>query len=61
MLPRLLSGSGGAIVEQFDAAGYPGWDLFFLISGIASLAALLFLPLIARARPREPDEAEVSA
>jgi PAT family beta-lactamase induction signal transducer AmpG len=59
MLPRLLSGSGGAIVEQFDAAGYPGWDLFFLISGIASLAALLFLPLIARARPREHDEEPV--
>jgi PAT family beta-lactamase induction signal transducer AmpG len=56
MLPRLLAGAGGTIVERFDAAGLPGWDVFFLISGIASLAAILFLPLIARARPREPDE-----
>jgi len=52
LLPRLLSGSGGAMVESFDAAGYNGFDLFFLISGIASLAAILFLPLIGRARPR---------
>ncbi len=52
LLPRLLSGSGGAMVESFDAAGYRGFDIFFLISGLASLAAILFLPLINRARPR---------
>jgi PAT family beta-lactamase induction signal transducer AmpG len=57
LLPRLLSGSGGAMVESFDAAGYNGFDLFFLISGIASLAAILFLPFIARATPRPPEEA----
>jgi MFS transporter, PAT family, beta-lactamase induction signal transducer AmpG len=56
LLPRLLSGAGGAMVESFDQAGYRGWDLFFLLSGILSLAALLFLPLIGRAKPR-PDDA----
>ena len=56
LLPRLISGSGGAMVERFDAAGYNGFDLFFILSGVLSLAAILFLPLIGRARPREPDE-----
>jgi PAT family beta-lactamase induction signal transducer AmpG len=55
LLPRLISGSGGAMVERFDAAGHDGFQLFFLISGALSLAAILFLPLIGRARPREPD------
>jgi hypothetical protein len=31
--------------------------MFFLLSGILSLAALLLLPLIARARPRPADDA----
>jgi PAT family beta-lactamase induction signal transducer AmpG len=56
MLPRLLSGAGGAMVEQFDRAGYNGWDMFFLLSGVLSLAALLLLPLIARAKPRPIDD-----
>ena len=56
LLPRLLSGSGGAMVETFEQAGYNGFDLFFIFSGVASLAALLFLPVIRRVRPREPDE-----
>jgi PAT family beta-lactamase induction signal transducer AmpG len=55
LLPRLLSGAGGAIVEGLDRAGYPGFDLFFLLSGVLSLAALVFLPVIAKARPRAPD------
>ena len=55
LLPRLLSGAGGAMVEAFNKANLPGWDLFFLISGIASLAAILLLPLIAGAKPREAD------
>jgi MFS transporter, PAT family, beta-lactamase induction signal transducer AmpG len=55
LLPRLLSGSGGAMVESFNAAGYRGFDIFFLISGFASLAAILFLPLINRARPTPLD------
>ena len=44
------------MVESFDAAGYNGFDLFFLLSGIASLGAILFLPLISRARPRPRDD-----
>lgn len=56
MLPRLLSGAGGAMVEQFDRAGYNGWDMFFLLSGVLSLAALLLLPLIRRAEPRPIDD-----
>lgn len=56
LLPRLLSGAGGGIVEAFDRAGYRGFDLFFILSGVLSLAALLFLPVIARARPRPSDD-----
>lgn len=57
LLPRLLSGAGGSIVARFDEAGYRGFDIFFLLSGVLSLAALLFLPLIARAKARPSDEA----
>jgi PAT family beta-lactamase induction signal transducer AmpG len=56
MLPRLLSGAGGSIVTTLDQAGYSGFDLFFILSGVLSLAAILFLPIIARARPRPPDD-----
>jgi len=56
LLPRLLSGAGGAIVEAFDRAGYPGFDLFFILSGVLSLAAIPFLPVVVRARPRPSDE-----
>ncbi|HYJ31090.1 MAG TPA: permease, partial [Allosphingosinicella sp.] len=56
LLPRLLSGSGGAMVERFEAAGYDGFALFFILSGVLSLAAILFLPLIARARPRPRED-----
>ena len=55
LLPRLLSGSGGVMVETFDRAGYDGFDMFFILSGVASLAAILLLPVIAGARPRPPD------
>ena len=56
LLPRLLSGAGGAMVASFDRAGYNGFDLFFILSGVVSLAALLFLPVITRARPRPADD-----
>jgi PAT family beta-lactamase induction signal transducer AmpG len=55
LLPRLLSGAGGTVVERLDARGLPGFDLFFLASGAISLAAMLFIPLVARARAREDD------
>ena len=46
LLPRLLAGAGGGIQKQI------GWDGFFTLSGTLSLAAVLFLPFIARAAPR---------
>ena len=56
LLPRLLSGAGGSIVEALDRAGYRGFDLFFILSGVLSLAALFFLPMITRARARPADD-----
>ena len=56
LLPRLLSGAGGVMVQRLDQSGYRGFDLFFILSGVLSLAAILLLPLIARARPRSPDD-----
>mgnify|MGYP004499922825 CR=1 FL=1 len=55
LLPRLLSGAGGTVVERLDAAGHNGFDLFFLGSGVISLAAILFLPILARIHPRRDD------
>lgn len=55
LLPRLLSGAGGAIVKAFDEAGWNGFDLFFILSGVLSLAAIPFLPVLARIRPRPDD------
>ncbi|WP_374943227.1 permease [Sphingomonas sp.] len=55
LLPRLLSGAGGVVVERLDRAGYAGFDLFFLASGLVSLAAIAFLPALARIRPRADD------
>jgi MFS transporter, PAT family, beta-lactamase induction signal transducer AmpG len=55
LLPRLLSGAGGSIVKTLDDAGYNGFDLFFILSGVLSLAAILFLPFLARIKPRPDD------
>jgi PAT family beta-lactamase induction signal transducer AmpG len=55
LLSRLLSGAAGKIVTDLDAIGYSGFDLFFFASGVLSLAALVFLPLLARAKPRPDD------
>ena len=49
LLPRLLAGAGGTMV------GAIGYDGFFLLSGLLSLAAILFLPALARVRPRADD------
>ncbi|RDE07069.1 permease [Sphingomonas aracearum] len=49
LLPRLLSGAGGSLVERI------GYDNFFLISGAVSLAAIPFLPLVARVQARADD------
>ncbi|HEX8309316.1 MAG TPA: permease [Allosphingosinicella sp.] len=55
LLPRLLSGAGGAIVKQLDDSGLNGFDIFFMLSGVLSLAAILFLPFLARIGPRPDD------
>ena len=49
MLARLLAGAGGTIVERI------GYDDFFLLSGVLSLAVIPFLPMIARIHPRPED------
>jgi PAT family beta-lactamase induction signal transducer AmpG len=49
LLPRLLQGAGGDIVKSI------GYDGFFWLSGSLSLAAVLFLPLIAGVRPRDEE------
>jgi PAT family beta-lactamase induction signal transducer AmpG len=51
LLPRLLAGTGGQIAEAI------GYDRFFLLSGVLSLAAILFLPSLARIRPRQEEGA----
>jgi PAT family beta-lactamase induction signal transducer AmpG len=55
LLPRLLSGAGGAIVKALDDSGLAGFDLFFILSGVLSLAAIPFLPVLARIKPRPDD------
>jgi PAT family beta-lactamase induction signal transducer AmpG len=55
MLSRLIAGAGGQIIDQLNKSGYSGFDLFFLFSGVISLAALLFLPLLRNAKPRPED------
>ena len=47
-----------AATARLFAEGATGtfFDLFFLLSGVLSLAAILFLPVIGRARPRPPDD-----
>jgi PAT family beta-lactamase induction signal transducer AmpG len=61
LLARLLSGAGGTAVTWLDKAGYNGFDMFFLASGVISLAALLFLPLLANAKPRADDRVPEAA
>lgn len=61
LLPRLLSGAGGQVVAQLNEAGLNGFDIFFFFSGAVSLAALAFLPLLARARPRADDRGPIEA
>jgi len=46
LLPRLIGGAAGAIQKQI------GYDGFFLLSGALSFAAIFFLPIVMRARPR---------
>lgn len=54
LLPRLIAGSSGAIEARI------GYDGFFIMSGALSLAAIAFLPLILRCRPRQEDHPDVA-
>ncbi|WP_240700196.1 permease [Sphingomonas gei] len=61
LLPRLLSGTAGQVVEWLDGVGLKGFDVFFLASGVISLAALLFLPVLAGVKPRADDREPLPA
>jgi PAT family beta-lactamase induction signal transducer AmpG len=50
LIPRLLAGLSGVFQKAI------GYDGFFIMAGAMSLAAIVFLPFIVRARPR-PDDA----
>ena len=50
LLPRPLAGASGTMQARI------GYDGFFLLSGTLSLAAILFLPLLARIHPRIPED-----
>jgi len=50
LLPRLLAGAGGAMV------GAIGYDGFFLLSGVLSLAAIVFVPALSRIVPRTEEQ-----
>lgn len=50
LFARLLAGASGTMQKEI------GYDGFFLLAGAVSLAAIVFLPFIARLRAREPDE-----
>ncbi|WP_235364621.1 permease [Sphingomonas sp. ERG5] len=49
LLARLLAGAVGSMQKAI------GYDAFFVMSGVLSLAAILFLPIIGRMKPRAPD------
>ena len=51
LFARLLAGASGTMQKSI------GYDGFFLLTGALSLAAVLFLPFIARVKPRESDAA----
>jgi len=46
LLPRLVAGAAGAIQQRI------GYDGFFLLTGLLSAGAIVFLPLITGVKPR---------
>ena len=50
LFARLLAGASGTMQKSL------GYDGFFLLAGALSLAAIAFLPFIAKARARGPDD-----
>ena len=53
LIPRLLAGLSGVFQKAI------GYDGFFIMAGAMSLGALVFVPFILRATPREPDDLPV--
>jgi PAT family beta-lactamase induction signal transducer AmpG len=51
LLPRLLAGLSGVFQQAI------GHDGFFIMAGAMSVAALIFLPFIVRATPRDAEAA----
>ena len=51
LLPRLLAGLSGVFQKAI------GYDGFFLMAGTMSLAAIVFVPILVRARPRTGEAA----
>jgi PAT family beta-lactamase induction signal transducer AmpG len=49
LLPRLVAGAAGAIQQRI------GYDGFFLLTGLLSAGAIVFLPFIAGVKPRTVD------
>jgi PAT family beta-lactamase induction signal transducer AmpG len=54
LLARLLAGASGTVQKSI------GYDGFFILSGLASISAIVLIPLIVRIRAREPDAGVVS-
>ncbi len=55
LLPRLVAGASGTIQKVI------GYDGFFVMSGALSLAAVILLPVVLRARSRPSDQPEPAA
>ncbi|HWK36218.1 permease [Sphingomonas sp.] len=55
LLPRLLAGLSGVFQKAI------GYDGFFIMAGTMSLAAVVFVPFIVRARARADDSDQVTA
>lgn len=51
LLPRIVAGASGTMQQAI------GYDGFFLLTGALSLAAVAFLPWLARLKPRHEEEA----
>jgi MFS transporter, PAT family, beta-lactamase induction signal transducer AmpG len=54
LLARLLAGASGTMQKAI------GYDGFFILSAIASIAAVVLIPIIVRIRARAPDERAVT-
>jgi PAT family beta-lactamase induction signal transducer AmpG len=54
LLARLLAGASGTMEKTI------GYDGFFVLTGIASIAAVVLIPFVTRVAAREPDETLVT-